>query len=369
MLKSILLNIELFFTKQRFRTVETKLDFSNVLIKPRYSSLVSRKDVDLKVNYVTKWAKKTMDGIPVFVSNMDTTGTFSMAKVCCVNRMYTVIHKHYSLEEWQDFIACCQESIEIIRKYVFISTGTRSVDIEKLHDIIKATGIYNICIDNANGYTKDFVKCVKMIRERYPDSIIIAGSVATKFMGLKLLEAGADILRYGIGSGALCTTRMLTGIGVPQFSLILDCARFIQANGGLFMSDGGATCPGDIVKAFGAGANFVMSGSMFYGHSECEVPVMYNENTGKKECIHYGMSSKMAMEKNYGVMADYRAEEGKVEKIPYRGHVQETLNKLLGGIRSACTYTNCKNISELKKNVRFIKVTQQTNEIYSRNKF
>lgn len=361
--------LKLFFTKQRFRTVETKMDFSNVLIKPRYSSLVSRKDVDVKTKYVTKWAKKVMDGVPLFVSNMDTTGTFSMAKVCCSNSIYTTIHKHYSVDDWKDFVDNSKEFLDKIRKYVFISTGTRTGDIEKLHQIIHATGILNICMDNANGYTKDFVKCVKLIRRSYPNSIIIAGSVATKFMGLKLLDAGADIIRYGIGSGALCTTRMLTGIGVPQFSLILDCAKFIQANGGLFMSDGGATCPGDIVKAYAAGADFVMSGSMFYGHTECEVPITYNEETGKKECIHYGMSSKMAMEKHYGEMANYRAEEGKVERISYRGDVQNTLDKILGGIRSACTYTNCKNISELNKNARFIKVTQQTNEIYSRNKF
>lgn len=369
MLNNLILHMKLFFTKQRFRTVETKLDFSNVLIKPRYSSLNSRKDVEVKTEYTTKWAKKQMDGVPIFVSNMDTTGTFSMANVCCKNSIYTVIHKHYTIEEWIDFTIQSHDFMDEVKKYVFISTGTRPGDIEKLHAVIYETGIKNICVDNANGYTKDFVNCIRQLRQIYPDSIILAGSVATKFMGLKLLNAGADIIRFGIGSGALCTTRMLTGIGVPQFSLILDCAKFIQANGGLFMSDGGATCPGDLVKAFGAGANFVMSGSMFYGHSECEVLIVQNEVTGKKECLHYGMSSKVAMEKHYGLMADYRAEEGKVEHIPYKGHVQDTLNKLLGGIRSACTYTNSRNISELSKNVRFIKVNQQTNEIYSKNKF
>lgn len=368
MLKFLALKLQLFLTKKRFTTVETKLDFSDVLIKPRYSTLSSRKDVAVETRFVTKWAKKEIVGIPVFVSNMDTTGTFTMARACAKYKMFTVIHKHYSFDDWRDFVENT-EDIEEVKKYVFISTGTRDQDIEKLVKIVAITGITNICVDNANGYTKDFVYHISTIRRFYPDSVIIAGSVATKFMGLKLLEAGADIIRYGIGSGALCTTRMLTGIGVPQFSLIMDCAKFIQADGGLFMSDGGATCPGDVVKAFGAGADFVMSGSLFYGHSECEVPISINEKTGEKECIHYGMSSKKAMEKHYGKMAEYRAEEGKVERIRYRGDVSETIDKLLGGIRSACTYTNCRNISQLCKNVRFIKVNKQTNEIYSKNKF
>ncbi len=368
MFKNIFINLQLFFTKQRFRTVETKMDFSDVLIKPRYSTLSSRKDVNLETTYITKWAKKEITGVPIFVSNMDTTGTFTMATACAKQKIFTAIHKHYSIDDWRNFIEKT-DNIEDLKKYVFISTGTRDQDVEKLIKIIAITDIQNICIDNANGYTKDFVYHVQTIRRFYPDSIIIAGSVATKFMGLKLLEAGADIIRYGIGSGALCTTRLLTGIGVPQFSLILDCSKFIKANGGLIMSDGGATCPGDIVKAFGAGADFVMSGSMFYGHTECEVPIFHNDKTGEKECIHYGMSSKKAMEKHYGEMAAYRAEEGKVEHVRYRGNVHDTLNKILGGIRSACTYTNSRSIYDLHKNIRFIKVNKQTNEIYSKNKF
>lgn len=368
MIKYLLLKLKCLLTKRRFTTTETKLDFSNVLVKPRYSSLNSRKDIDLNVNYTTKWAKKKMDGVPIFVSNMDTTGTFSMAKECIKYKMYTVIHKHYSSNEWQDFVNNNELLLPEIKKYVFISTGTREQDYNKLRKIIKLTGIENICIDNANGYTKSFVSFVKDIRRNYPNSVIIAGSVATKFMGMKLLDAGADIIRFGIGSGSLCTTRVLTGIGVPQFSLILECAEFIKNNGGLFMSDGGATCPGDFVKAFGAGADFVMSGSMFYGHTECGVETKVNAD-GERFCIHYGMSSKHAMEKHYGEMANYRAEEGKVELIKYKGRVSETLDKIFGGIRSGCTYTNSKNISELHKNVRFIKVNNQTNEIFSKNKF
>ncbi len=369
MLKYLLLKLKCFITTRRFTTTATKLDFSNVLIKPRYSKLNSRKDVDLNVSYTTKWAKKQLDGVPIFVSNMDTTGTFSMSIKCLEYKIYTAIHKHYSVQEWREFIELHKRLLPELKKYIFISTGTRDQDYTKLIKIVKLTGIENICIDNANGYTKSFVSFVKEIRQKFPNSVIIAGSVATKFMGMKLLDAGADIIRFGIGSGSLCTTRMLTGIGVPQFSLILECAKFIRNNGGLFMSDGGATCPGDFVKAFGAGADFIMSGSMFYGHTECETEIRENKHTGEKQCIHYGMSSKQAMEKHYGEMANYRAEEGKVEIIKYKGNVSDTLNKILGGIRSGCTYTNSKNIVELHDNVRFIKVNQQTNEIFSKNKF
>ena len=191
----------------------------------------------------------------------------------------------------------------------------------------------------------------------------MAGSVATKTGGLKLLEAGADIIRYGIGSGSVCTTRMITGVGVPQFSLILDCANAIQKKGGIFLSDGGITCPGDIGKAFGAGADFVMCGGLFNGHYECECEISPG---GYIE--YYGMASNNAMNK-YNQQTNYRSDEGKSVMVKYRGNVKETIQRILGGIRSLCTYTNSYKLLHLKKNVRFIKVCQQTNEIYSINKF
>ena len=349
--------------KQRF--IETKLDFSDVLIKPRYSKINSRRDVSLETNYKTKWARKQINGF-LIVANMDTTGTFNMAKECFKHKVYTAIHKHYTIEEWNEFNDTINQDI---KEYIFISTGIRQVDFEKLQKIIEITGIKNICLDNANGHTIDFINHTKLIRKTYPESILMAGNVATKFMALKLLNSGADILKVGIGNGACCTTRILSGIGVPQFSLIIELSEFIKSKGGLLLSDGGVKNSGDIVKAIAAGSSLVMSGSLFYGHDQCDTEIIKNKISGKKECIHYGMSSKKAMEKHYGKMQNYRAEEGKVVNVEYRGSINNTLDKILGGIRSACTYTNCKSIMELPKNARFIKVHNQTNEIYGKNTF
>lgn len=351
-------------TKQRF--IETKLDFSDVLIKPRYSKINSRSNVSLETNYVTKWAKKPLSGF-LMVANMDTTGTFEMAKECSKHKVYTAIHKHYTVEDWNNFNTSIIDNEEI-KQYIFISTGTRKCDFEKLEKIIGITGIRNICLDNANGHTIDFINHTKLLRQTYPDAIIITGNVATKFMALKLLKAGSDIIKIGVGNGACCTTRILSAIGYPQFSLIIELADFVKSKNGLLLSDGGVKNPGDIVKAIAAGSSMVMSGSLFYGHDECCTEIITNEN-GTKECIHYGMSSKKAMEKHYGKMESYRAEEGKVVKVPYKGNVVFTLEKIFGGIRSACSYTNCKNISELSTNARFIKVHNQTNEIYGKNTF
>lgn len=352
-------------TKQRF--IETKMDFSDVLIKPRYSKINSRKDVSLETNYTTKWAKKKLNGF-LMVANMDTTGTFEMAKECYKHKVYTAIHKHYSVEEWTNFNNSLSESEQDIKNYIFISTGTRPVDFEKLQLISAKTGILNICLDNANGHTIDFINHTRLLRKTYPDAIIITGNVATKFMALKLLKAGSDIIKIGVGNGACCTTRVLSSIGYPQFSLIIELADFVKNKGGLLLSDGGVKNPGDIVKAIAAGSSLVMSGSLFYGHDECCTEIVTNEK-GTKECVHYGMSSKKAMEKHYGKMESYRAEEGKVVKVPYKGNVIFTLEKIFGGIRSACTYTNCKIITELSTNARFIKVNNQTNEMYGKNTF
>ena len=346
-----------------FKKFTEKLDFNNVLIKPRQSNLNSRKDVDLVVNYTTLHSKKILSGIPIIASNMDTIGTFSMAYALSKDKLFTVIHKHYSLDKWKDFINLPE--FDEINKYLFISSGTRKNDIEKLCQIISFSGgkIDKICLDNANGHINVFIENVKNIRKMFPHSIIMAGSVATKTGGLKLLEAGADIIRYGIGSGSVCTTRMITGVGVPQFSLILDCANAIQKKGGIFLSDGGITCPGDIGKAFGAGADFVMCGGLFNGHYECECEISPG---GYIE--YYGMASNNAMNK-YNQQTNYISDEGKSVMVKYRGNVKETIQRILGGIRSLCTYTNSYKLLHLKKNVRFIKVCQQTNEIYSINKF
>jgi len=221
-----------------------------------------------------------------------------------------------------------------------------------------------ICIDVANGYSEHFVDFVKGIRDQYPDKVIIAGNVVTGEMVEELLLAGADIIKVGIGPGSVCTTRIKTGVGYPQLSAIIECADAAHGLGGQIISDGGCATPGDVAKAFGAGADFVMLGGMFAGHDESGGELIEEGENKFKQ--FYGMSSETAMNKHSGGVANYRASEGKTVKVPYRGSIENTLKDILGGIRSTCTYVGAVRLKELTKRTTFIRVAEQENKIYSK---
>jgi GMP reductase len=222
-----------------------------------------------------------------------------------------------------------------------------------------------ICLDVANGYTELFVSFLKRVRAAFPKHTIIAGNVVTGEMCEELILSGADIVKVGIGPGSVCTTRKLTGVGYPQLSAVVECADAAHGLGGLVVSDGGCTCPGDVAKAFGAGADFVMMGGMLAGHAEGggEDVVIGGQHFRQ----FYGMSSEVAMEKYSGGVADYRASEGKSTHVPYRGPAKDTILQILGGIRSSCTYVGAKSLKEISKRTTFIRVTAQLNEIFSGN--
>lgn len=220
-----------------------------------------------------------------------------------------------------------------------------------------------ICLDVANGYSEHFVEFVKQVRARFPFHTIMAGNVVTGEMVEELILAGADIIKVGIGPGSVCTTRKKTGVGYPQLSAVLECADAAHGLGGHIISDGGCTCPGDVCKAFGAGADFVMLGGMLSGHDQCGGEIVTKPN-GQRVKQFYGMSSETAMVKHHGGVAEYRASEGKTVEVPYRGDVEPTILDILGGLRSACTYTGASKLKELPRRTTFIRVTQQTNEIF-----
>jgi len=348
---------------------EIKLDFKDVLIRPKRSKLTSRSQVDLIRNIKFKHNKDyTWSGIPIMVSNMDTTGTFEMAFSLSKEKMFTCIHKHYTLDEWRDFYIKTTNmglSNNYIFNYISATSGIGEKDLEKLDQIMKEIPIKFISLDVANGYTDKFVDIVESTRLKYPDKIIIAGTVVTREMTEELLIKGADIIRVGIGSGSVCTTRIKTGVGMPQISAIIECADAARGLDGHIVSDGGCTCPGDYSKAFGAGASFVMSGGMFSGHTESAGSLLEKDNKKYKE--FYGMSSSTAMNKYAGGVANYRASEGKAVLVPYKGDVINTINDLLGGIRSTCTYVGASSLNELNKRTTFMRVTQQANEIYGKD--
>lgn len=338
---------------------DVKLDFKDVLIRPKRSTLASRKDVDITREFKFKWSGKSFKGVPIIAANMDGVGTFDMARAFIEdgNGLTSALHKHYPLPDLQKFYK------ENGPDSVWYSIGMVKADEEKLAEFIAAGGKPDkLCIDVANGYSEHFVDFVKGARERYPDLTIMAGNVVTGEMVEQLILAGVDVVKVGIGPGSVCTTRKMTGVGYPQLSAIIECADAAHGLGGLICADGGCTVPGDIAKAFGAGADFVMLGGMFSGHDQSEQEVI--EEGGEKFLKFYGMSSDTAMKKHKGGVAEYRASEGKTVKVPYRGDVSGSLQDILGGLRSACTYVGATRLKELSKRTTFIRVSQQLNTIF-----
>lgn len=336
------------------------LDFDNVLIKPKRSTLNSRSEVQLIREMVTCNSKQTIAGVPIIAANMDSVGTFDMAKALAEQQMFTAMHKFYSLEEW---IAFANEAPEAL-PYVFVTIGSHDREIEKLCQIFEAIPQLNhICVDIANGYSAHFLNQVKKIRALFPHKVLMAGNVVTREITEELILSGVDIVKVGIGPGSVCTTRKMTGVGVPQLSAIIECADAAHGLGGLVCGDGGCTQVGDIAKAFGAGADFVMLGGMLSAHKECNGDVHYDEQ-GNAYVTFYGMSSTKAMTRHYGQKNAYRASEGKEVRLPYRGEVAGTVQEILGGLRSTCTYVGAGKLKHLPKRTTFIKVSCQINQIY-----
>lgn len=339
---------------------DLKLDFKDVLIRPKRSTLRSRSEVDIKRQYKFLHSDHEWQGIPIIASNIDHTGTFAMAKVLADHQLLTAISKFVTIDDWKDF-ARKQHGLQ---QSVFITAGSSDADFKKLSGILEVVDCPMICLDIANGYSQHFVDALKRAREAFPSKVIMAGNVVTGEMTEELLLAGADIVKVGIGPGSVCITRKKTGVGYPQLSAIIECADAAHGLDGHVCADGGCTVPGDIVKAFAAGADFVMLGGMFAGHDECAGEI-FTEN-GKSYKRFYGMASAEAMKKYVGGVADYRASEGKSVNIPYRGPVESMVLDILGGLRSACTYIGARRLRELSKRTTFVRVTQQLNDVYVR---
>jgi GMP reductase len=329
---------------------DIKLDFSDVLIAPKRSQLTSRKDARLTREFKFKHSYHTWEGVPIIASNMDHTGTHEMYKALKHYNMLTALCKFVTWRELKQFTSDRSWSHLI-----------QTIGLDKNLDELDYDDSPWICLDVANGYTERFNDYVEVMRshEATKSKIIIAGNVCTPEATEQILLAGADIVKIGIGPGSVCTTRKMTGVGYPQLSCIIECADAAHGLGGHVMSDGGCIVPGDIAKAFGAGADFVMLGGMLAGHDECEGEVENDTMT------FYGMSSDDAQIKYYGEKQSHRAAEGKKVQIPYKGYVRDTVQDILGGLRSACTYAGAKNLKALPKCTTFVKVNRQLNEVYS----
>ena len=381
---------------------DMKLDYKDVLIRPKRSTLGSRKEVDLERGFTFRNYKpyvasdvlpdgypvvqeqyRHYRGTPIMASNMDGVGTFEMADKLAEGKMFTCLVKTYSVNELVDYF---DSEMSERTDYVAMSIGITDKDHNKFRDVYEQTGskLKYVCIDVANGYSERFATFVRGMRNNYPNIVIIAGNVVTGEMTEELILAGADIIKVGIGPGSVCTTRIQTGVGYPQLSAVMECADAAHGLGGHIIADGGCTCPGDVAKAFAGGADFVMLGGMLAGHDEGggdvikkhfasgEATLLENGNylphyEEKHFVQFYGMSSNAANEKHFGGLKDYRSSEGREVLVPYRGNVASTVQDILGGLRSTCTYAGAIRLKHLMRCTTFVRCTQQFNSVYANN--
>ena len=337
---------------------EIKLDYTDVLFRPKRSTLSSRKDVDLNRTYKFKYSNNEWSGIPIMAANMDGVGELGVAEKMSEFNMITCLTKQHDIKKLKQY-----KKIKSIYKNIALSVGIKKEDFDNLDKLLKEFNFIKfICIDVANGYSERFSKFIKSVRDKYPTKTIIAGNVVTADMTQELVLNGADIVKVGIGPGSVCTTRIQTGVGYPQLSAVMECADAAHGLGAHIIADGGCTCPGDVAKGFGGGADFVMLGGMLAGHDEGKGKVV--KNNGSKFIEFYGSSSLEANKKHYGGLSDYRSSEGRIVRVKYRGKSKDTISNILGGIRSSCTYVGAPSLKQLSKCTTFVRVSNQFNDTF-----
>jgi len=339
---------------------EIKLDYSDVLFRPKRSTLKSRKEVDLSRTYKFKYSNNEWTGVPIIASNMDGVGELGVANILSKFNMLTALTKQHDLKKISD-----NPNVKEIFNYIALSCGTSLESFERINSILKEHSYFQfICIDIANGYSEHFSKFISSVRDKYPTKTIIAGNVVTADMTQELILNGADIVKVGIGPGSVCTTRIQTGVGYPQLSAVIECADAAHGLGAHIIADGGCTCPGDVAKAFGGGADYVMLGGLLAGHKEGGGEIIKKNDIQYVE--FYGSSSEEANSKHYGGLSDYRSSEGKKVTIQYRGDLSKTVKDILGGVRSSCTYVGAQTLKQLSKCTTFIRVNNQYNDTFGK---
>ena len=363
---------------------EIKLNYDDVLLRPKRSTLGSRKDVSLERVYRFRNSDQHYTGVPIMTANMDGVGTFEMADALMDQFMFTCLVKTYEVNELVSYFDPDDADLRAVRReHVAYSMGITQRDMDKFMTVMELTdgAIKYVCVDVANGYTKFFADFIEQLRNQFSEIVIIAGNVVTGDQTQELILKGADIVKVGIGPGSVCTTRIQTGVGYPQLSAVIECADAAHGLGGHIIADGGCTWPGDVAKAFAGGADFVMLGGMLAGHDQGGGEVitkMYTTNevtfdqggmqhkVEEKQFVQfYGMSSKAANDKHFGGLKEYRSSEGREVLVPYRGAVEDTVRDILGGIRSTCTYVGAPSLKQLSKCATFVRTNSQYNRVFA----
>ena len=378
---------------------DLKLDYSDVLIRPKRSTLGSRKNVELERKFAFRnyeaafehnsWEEYHYRGTPIMASNMDGVGTMAVAEKLASMGLFSCLVKTYSEEALVDFF---DSGPDYLTDYVAVSIGISHQDLihfEAVYDRLH-TDIKYVCIDVANGYSERFLDFVNNFRQQFPHVVIIAGNVVTGEMTEELILNGVDIVKIGIGQGSACTTRLATGVGYPQLSAVIECADAAHGLGGHIIADGGCTSSGDVAKAFAAGADFVMLGGMLAGTDQGGGEVITRlfetgELDAKRRILadgqtewtwtghkveerkfveFYGMSSKTANDKHFGGLKDYRSSEGRTVLVDYKGDLQPVVQEILGGVRSACTYAGAEKLKHLPKCATFVRCSDTHTRVF-----
>ncbi|WP_428074691.1 GMP reductase [Candidatus Avelusimicrobium luingense] len=354
---------------------DVQLDYCDVLFQPKRTTLNSRSEADILREYSFKWYPKTIKACGIIAANMATTGTFEMNDALEKFNAITCLHKHYTHEQIKAYF-------KKPHPLTFICTGLKD-DKEKLFKLLSENPhIDKLCVDIANGYIPKLLGFVKELRAKFPNLLLMAGNVVTGDMTQDLILSGADIVKAGIGPGSVCLTRSQTGVGRPQLSTVLEVSDAAHGVGGMICADGGCTVPGDIAKAFGAGADFVMIGGMLAGSDEAagELVERYvqtswvDKESGdltielRRYKKFYGMSSKLAQQKHFGGMAKYRTTEGREKLIPYTGPVEHIIEDILGGLRSTMSYIGARRLKDIPRCTTFYTVNKQLNTVFENMK-
>ena len=354
---------------------DLKLDYSGVLLRPKRSTLSSRKQVRLERTHTFRNSRQTFERIPIMAANMDGVGTFDMVDTLGQLGLFTCLIKTYGINQLVSFFVDQPSRAE----YTAYSMGITDDDAAKFRAVYTgAPTIKYVCVDVANGYSERFLNTVTQLRQEYPEVTIIAGNVVTADQTQELILRGVDIVKVGIGPGSVCTTRIKTGVGYPQLSAVMECADAAHGLDGHVIADGGCVSSGDVAKAFAGGADFVMLGGMLAGHDEGGGEVItkhyYTDELAdrignrviaeKKFVQFYGMSSDAANLKHFGGLKDYRSSEGREVLVPYRGAIANTVQDILGGIRSSCTYVGANKLKHLPKCATFIRCADTHNRVY-----
>lgn len=318
--------------------------FDDVALVPQFNNIPSRTEPSL-ASWLTKDRK--ID-IPLIASNMDTVIGHELAEILLAHGSVPVFHRFTSFEEQKKWV----------KKYTnktFVSAGI--LKIEETKELLDL-GAAGVCLDVAHGHSDRMFKHIQELKRSHPDREIIAGNVCTAMAYHDLVNAGADAVKVGVGPGAACTTRMVTGFGVPQFTAISDCAKIAEKLRVPLIADGGIRSSRDLVLALAAGASTVMIGKLFAMTKESAAPKRKSDKTPSGwEGKYRGQASEDFQNEFYGGLKQKTVAEGVDFWAPVSGTAEELINTLLGGFRSGMTYGGARNIKELQRKAEFMHVT------------